>query len=454
MTRGPAVRGPPLLPGDRLMTEWILLILVAALLTAPEPPAMTAAPGLASPPTSAPTCTASAPADHAASAPAGGAPGPAEISCESFPVPGQAAPLTAWIRRPPGFGHAARPALLIALHGTDDVARDAVAFWGRLAAPRPLLVVAPQASVRGWCDLDIPAVRAMRQQLRDRLPHDEGRVFLAGFSAGGAMTMQLVYGERFPVTAAAALANYLPPTLQADDLRAGARVPVLYAVGMRDINHEQMRLGLEQLRAVSAEVELYRPRIGHELDEAVGRHAIDWLFTQADRQWRAFLARAEREPNPARDLPRIEEVITSASWQDPDHVDLAIRSAARLEAPGREDLAAARTMLDEGRTAEGLELLARVERDYGNTRLGREARAWRERIQADPAAQARSALQSARRRDAEAMEMYAAAQQLVARRRLADAARTCRQVIRLYHDTPAAARARRLLDLLEPGSEP
>ena len=453
MTGRPAARGPPLLPGDRLMPEWIHAVLAAALLAASGPPVTPPGGRSAAAPAQAPTCTAPATAPTC-TAPTCTAPALEETSCESFPVPAPSAPLTAWIRRPPGYGPQARPALLIALHGTDDGASDAAAFWGALAGSRPLLVVAPQSSVRGWCDLDIPALQAMRRQLPDRLPHDEGRVFLAGFSAGGAMAMQLVYGERFPVSAAAALANYLPPTLQADDLRAGAGVPVLYAVGMRDINHELMRAGLERLRAVGAEVELYRPPIAHRLDPAVGRQAIDWFFAQADRQWRAFLAGVEREPSPARDLPRIEQVIASAAWHDPEHVDLAVRAAARLEVAGRENLAAARVMLDQGRIAEGLERLARVERDYGQARLGRQARAWRERIQADPAAQAQSALQSARQRDAEAMEMYAAAQQMVARQRLADAAEKCRQVIRIYHDTPAATRARHLLKLIEPESQP
>lgn len=405
-------------------------------------------------PATAPTSTA-----PAASAPSG-ASSSARLATAvtervTLPAGADQPPAVYWLRRPAGHGPGQRPALLLCLHGTDDTAEQMISFWAARKASLPLLLAAPQGRGRGWSDVDLPTIRAMMEDLGRRFPYDEDRVMLAGFSAGGAMTFEMLYKERLPAAAAAALANYVPPRITQADVAAQRLVPVFYAVGMTDVNHERMRGGLEFLRTAGANVELYRPRIGHTLDAEVAQRALDFLLERCRRQLQARLDAAAREPDMVLALSQLEAIVEQQPWHEPDLVRQAAALLDQRESSGRVDLRTAQTLQHAGRSVEALALLRKVEAAYGSGRLGREATAARQAMEAaDPTASAELARRQVERRAAEAMSLYASAQRLVAQQRLTEAAGQCRRIIVLYGDTPAAERARNLLKLLQPGSKP
>jgi len=313
----------------------------------------------------------------------------------------------------------------------------------------PMLIAAPQARGPGWRDEDIPAIRAMLSHLSAHVSYDEDRVLLAGFSAGGAMSLHLLYKESIPVTAVVALANYVPPRITRDEVHGHRRVPVFYAVGMTDVNHERMRVGIQHLRSAGGNVTLYRPQIGHQLDPQVGQAALDWFFNQCARRLVAAIEQAPADPCVARAAANLERIITRARWHEPAHVERASQMLEQIEAAGRADLADAHTLIARARLADAVEALREIESVYGSSRLGREARSVRETIEIDPAVRKQLADRADRRRAHHALDMYAHAQRLVARGKFAEAADHCRRVIQLYGDTPAAGRARFLLNLIE-----
>ncbi len=364
-------------------------------------------------------------------------------------IAGRGEPAYYWLRRPAGHGPGQCCPLLIALHGTDDTARQMVDFWADRHARVPTLIAAPQGIAPGWRSDDIPTIRAMLAHLRAHVPFDESRVLLAGFSAGGAMSFHLLYKEKVPVTAVAALANYVPPLITDDEIGDRRRVPVFYAVGMADVNHDRMRYGIQRLREAGGNVNLYRPRIGHVLDAGVGQAALDWFFDQCARRLDAVISKASPQGNVAEAAAGLERIIALAQWHEPAHVQAARDALGRVEAPGRRELEAARKLIAGGRGADAAEMLRKIEVNYGTSRLGRQARDARVQVESDPEVRQQLARRAARRRADEALAMYAGAQRLVAEGKLREAAGRCRRIIEFYGDTPSAERARYLLNLLE-----
>ncbi len=358
------------------------------------------------------------------------------------------------LKRPAGYAAGERPPLLVVLHGTDDTAQDMIDFWSARKARLPLLMAAPQGIGQGWRDEDVPAIRAMMADLRARFSFDESRVLLAGFSAGGAMTFHLLYTEKLPLTAAAALANYVPPRITDEQIHDRRDVPVFYAVGMTDVNQDLMREGIERLRLAGADVELYRPRIGHRLDPAVAQAAVDWLFDRCSRQVSAAIEKAAEGTNGAGACRKLENIVDQARWHEPAHVTAATEKLERVEADGRRKLADANRLIAEGKALDAFDTLVAVETNYGDARLGRQARSIRERLQADPAVQHLQVERKARQRAEEAMRLYAGAQRLVSDRKLREAAARCRQIIDNYGETPVAQRAEYLLKALQPAISP
>jgi len=369
-------------------------------------------------------------------------------------LPGREEPVSYWLCLPAGCGAGQEPPLLLALHGTNDTAREMIDFWAARKARVPMIIAAPQGIGPGWRSGDLATIRAMLEHLRVHVSYDRRRVLLAGFSAGGAMGLYLLYREQLEVTAVAALANYVPPSITADEVHARRHVPVFYAVGMADVNHERMRRGIQYLRSAGGNVDLYRPRLGHTLDAGVGQSALDWLFDQCARDVEAVIAGATPGGAVAESAVKLEGIIAQRRWHEPAHVERASAALARIKAPGRHDLDAARNLMAEGRGAEAVERLRQVEVAYAGSRLGREARAIRMQAEADPQVREALAERAARRRAEEALAMYAGAQRLVADGRFDEAADRCRRVIRLYGDTPGAERARYLLSILQPRSSP
>ncbi len=372
----------------------------------------------------------------------------ATIERIELPVEGRNGRAFYWLRKPAGCGQGQMPPLIIALHGTDDTARQMVDFWAaRNLRIRPL-IAAPQGIGPGWRDSDTAIVQAMFKHLHTNVTYDSERVLLAGFSAGGAMSLQLLYVERVPVTAVAALANYVPPWITEKQVREKQQVPVFYAVGMSDINHERMREGIQRLRAAGARIDLDRPRIGHVLNTEVAQAAADWFFDRCAEQVAASLDRAAAGMAIG-DLPWLDRLCQQRSWHETAHVQRAERLIEEIEAPGRQELAKARALVAESRPADAVEVLGGVESRFAAGPLVRQARAVRLQLESDPTVRREISERQSRRRAEQALSTYTAAQNLVIQGRLDEAAEQCRTVLALYADTPSAERARTLLTLLE-----
>ena len=354
-----------------------------------------------------------------------------------------------WLQLPPGYHAGQKPALLIALHGTDDTARDMIAFWGQLRTPYPVMIAAPQGVAPGWRSDDLPTIQAMLAHLREQMSYDANRVLLAGFSAGGAMTFRLLYKEAFPVTAAAALANYVPVSITSEEVKQRRHVPVFYAVGMTDVNHERMRFGIRRLRDAGGDVTLYRPDIGHVLDPVVGQAALDWFFEKTRHALNRRIAAAAEDKNVGRGVLMLERIIAQARWHETTHVESARQVLEQLETPGRKQLDHCRKLIATGRQADAAEALLKIELQYGVGRLGGEARHLRLKLEAEPEVRQVLAERTAKRRAAEALELYRSAQQLAGRSQFREAAERCRQIVTMYNDTPSAERAQFLLNTLE-----
>ncbi|HOA73927.1 MAG TPA: hypothetical protein PLQ89_07810 [Phycisphaerae bacterium] len=367
-------------------------------------------------------------------------------------IPGQSA--FCWVHRPVGYAPGQRLPLMICLHGTDDTAEQMVEFWRQRRMRWPTIIVAPQGVGQGWSSEDVPRILATFDYARDCLWHDPNRVLLAGFSAGGVMTFQMLYNEKVPATAAAALANYVPPRLTLEQVRERRLIPVFYAVGMKDVNHELMRSGLDFLRAAGANVELYRPPIGHTLDPDVAQAAMDWFFDQCVKQTEATIDAAARGQPVGPAVERLEQIVSQAAWHPPATVERAKQVIERLEQEGVQMVRSADSLAAANRPGEAVELFKRVESVYGMSRLGMQARTKRERLESDPATRERVEQHLAAQRARQAMAEYARAQRLVAQNRLPDAAEVCRQIMTSYPDTPAALRADRLLTLINGRTTP
>lgn len=359
-----------------------------------------------------------------------------------------------WVRLPERYAPGQRPPLVVALHGTDDTAQQMLEFWSTLRTRVPVILVAPQGTGRGWSEADLPNIQAMREDLERRLDFDSRRVLLCGFSAGGAMTFHLLYKENFPATAAAALANYLPPPITHEDARARQRVPVFYGVGLHDLNHDRMRIGITLLRDAGVSVELYRPRIGHVLDPEVAQRTLDWFFDQTAQQLRAEVDAATRGPSPQDQLSLLEDILAQKAWHEPSTIGWATQTLQAVEKPGRMDLLKARQLHQENRGADAVELLRSIEKSYPDGRLARVIAQERARIEGDPQVRLELARRAAVQRTEQARALYVSASRLAAQRRSEEAAEQCREILSLYGDTPMAANAERLLKLLQSRSSP
>jgi poly(3-hydroxybutyrate) depolymerase len=384
-----------------------------------------------------PTTSTSAPADRAVTAKV------------PLAINGRDTSAAYWLRLPPGYEAGQKPALLICLHGTDDTANDMIAFWGRLRTPYPVMIAAPQGVAPGWRSDDLPTIRAMFAHLREQMSYDANRVLLAGFSAGGAMTFRLLYKEAAPVTAAAALANYVPVSISPEEVKQRRSVPVFYAVGMADVNHERMHFGIRRLRDAGGNVTLYRPEIGHVLDPVVGQAALGWFFEEMRNALGQRIKAAAQDPNVAGAVLMLEEIAAQARWHENTHAESARQMLEQLEAPGREQLDRCRKLIATGRKADAVEELLKIETQYGAGRLGWEARHIRLKLETEPEVRQELAERTAKRREAEALDLYQSAQKLAGRRQFQEAAERCRQILTMYKDTASAERAQFLLTTLE-----
>lgn len=359
-----------------------------------------------------------------------------------------------WLQCPPGYTDGAEPALIVCLHGTDDSAMDALRFWSTLGPAKTSLWAAPQAVGHGWAETDLVRLRETWADLQRRVTFDRRRVWLAGFSAGGAMTFHWLYRERFPATAAATLANYLPPAVASSDITASRDVPIFYGVGMEDVNQERMRAGLLRLRHLGVRVHESRPHIGHTLSPDVGRAALAW-FEQTGRDdygRRLDAARDDvRQGRCGGAAMLAERIVAQRAWHDDAIVAKAETLAAEAQAPGRTTMSEADALIRAGRAADAVGRLVEVERTYAGTALGADAAQRRQALEADPAVRAAVDEAERQRREQTAMDLYLDAQRRIVAGDFSAARQDCQIVVTNYGDTRAAALARRLLAKLPSG---
>lgn len=370
-----------------------------------------------------------------------------------------------WLKTPAHYKRGDRAPLVLCLHGTDEPAADALAFWSAMGLPQGAVWAAPQAVGRGWSDADLAHLRETWADLTKRVTFDRARVLLAGFSAGGAMAFHLAYREEFPASALVTLGNYMPPGVTAAEVLKRKHVPVFYGVGTEDINHERMRAGVALLREQGVHVTLVRPPIGHVLSPDVGRAALAW-FDELGRE--AVVRRLDEAAvtmhrnKPAgygRAAVQAELVLTQARWQDPESVKRAESLLAQALSWGRGRLAEADRLIQDRQqtpqhSVDAVMCLREIEQVYAGASLADEARARREKIEADPAVRQALADKERRRREQEAMSLFLDVQRLVADGKLDEARRVCETITSGYADTPAAGRARNLLSKLPAGTKP
>jgi len=326
--------------------------------------------------------------------------------------------------------------------------------WTQQETRIPVILAAPQGMGQGWRSGDVGMLQAMWDDLCERWTFDRERVLLTGFSAGGAMSFYMVYMEHWPVTAVAALANYLPPNLSVSEISEAREVPVFYAVGMRDINHEHMRKGLRKLRSAGCQVNIYRPPIGHRLDSKTARKALGWFFNVCANRAREAIERSLEDGDLCCRAKPLEDIIGQSRWHESRLVESARRVLNKIEAPGWERLAEAGKLIAAERKVDAVDLLRTIERDYGRSRLGRKARVKRRALEGQSDVRHKLAMRSDQRAQQRALALYLEARQQVQREQVKLAESRCRTILRIYRETSVAERARELLNQLEEESQP
>jgi dienelactone hydrolase len=354
-----------------------------------------------------------------------------------------------WLALPTGYQAGDKPALIIVLHGTQTNARDMIKFWSGIDMRIPVILAAPQGGGRGWCSNDVEVLNAMRADLDENWSYDKKRTMLTGFSAGGTMSFHMVYAEGWEVTAVAGLGNYLPPKLKIDDIKSAKDMPVFYAVGMRDNNHERMRSGMRKLRSADCRVYLYRPPIKHRLDRKTTRRAMNWFFDLCTTETSSIIERSSNSKNPPSSSKALASIIDQAEWHESHLIGCARKQLDKIEEPGRNQLAASKKLIAAGRKVDAVDLLRTIEGRYGQSRLGRQARAKRLSLERQVDVRRILARREKHRSQSRAYALYLQARQYVLNQQAGQAMERCRTILRVYSETPAAVRARELLKQLK-----
>lgn len=192
------------------------------------------------------------------------------------PSPGQAA--TAQIIMLHGWGANAQDLMPIAeVLQSSPLALPTLQFhFPQAPLPHPQ---APQGWM--WYDLEtLQGIESSRQLLGEwleQLPTSTGiswdRTVLAGFSQGGAMTLDL--GLRFPLAGLISWSGYLHRSPQ-----AGAQLPpILIVHGQYDpvVPLQSAQQARAQLQAIGAQVEYQEFPMGHEIQPAVLNLSLSFL---------------------------------------------------------------------------------------------------------------------------------------------------------------------------------
>ncbi len=196
---------------------------------------------------------------------------------------------------------------IIWLHGLGADGHDFAPIVPELVRPHwpAMRVVFPHAPVRpitinngvpmrGWYDIvgmdfrsraDMEGVRASVAELdaliereieRGILPE---RIFLAGFSQGGAVILTAALERTAPLAGLIALSTYLPEAATAQRAEHAVQVPVFMAHGTQDpvIPHAVATHSAEALRALGLPVEWHAYPMAHQVCAEEIRALGDWL---------------------------------------------------------------------------------------------------------------------------------------------------------------------------------
>ena len=355
------------------------------------------------------------------------------------------------VATPPGYQPQDRPPLIFALHGSDTRASDMIGVWQSLHLPVPCLIAAPQNASAGWQDGDALLIEEVYRQLEQRFTFDPQRVLLTGHSAGGAMAMYMLYERKFPATAVATSANYLPPTVTPQQVRAQAAVPLFYAVGREDINHARMREALVLLRTSGASVKMLALDIGHVLDHDVVQQATDWFGRLCARRTQAALDQVEptfQAGHRALAVRTLEEITGQRAYHPPDIVARAETLYGTITQPANAQMLAIRALIAADRKYEAVQHLARLEATYAGCRWAEPATALRRRLEADPQVARLLQIRRAEQQQRQARNMLAEIERMIATGRLEQARAKCALLAERHGHLPEGQRAAVLLDEL------
>src|SRR5688572_26226260 len=147
-------------------------------------------------------------------------------------------------------------ASVIWLHGLGADGHDFEPIVPELALPKPVRFVFPHAPIRpvtinqgmrmrAWYDIfqfgggpeDEAGIRASQKLVEEMMAKEKtGKVFLAGFSQGGAIVLQTALRQKAKVAGVLALSTYLPlhQTLKAELSEEGKATPIFMAHGLYD----------------------------------------------------------------------------------------------------------------------------------------------------------------------------------------------------------------------------
>jgi phospholipase/carboxylesterase len=147
-------------------------------------------------------------------------------------------------------------ASVIWLHGLGADGHDFEPIVPELALSKPVRFVFPHAPIRpvtinqgmrmrAWYDIfqfgggpeDEAGIRASQKLVEEMMAKEKtGKVFLAGFSQGGAIVLQTALRQKAKVAGVLALSTYLPlhQTLKAELSEEGKATPIFMAHGLYD----------------------------------------------------------------------------------------------------------------------------------------------------------------------------------------------------------------------------
>lgn len=164
---------------------------------------------------------------------------------------------TAYIHIPKGYHPQAKPPLVLALHGAGGDGKIAIEHdgWAEKSDEAGFIVVAPTAlpsrprlsagfltNPRVWNSGqlndqsprvaidDVAFIKQLLDELKQKVPYDEQRVFAVGHSNGGGMVFRLAAEMPERLAAVAAVAG----TMALDSPHPSKSLPMLYIIGVDD----------------------------------------------------------------------------------------------------------------------------------------------------------------------------------------------------------------------------